>query len=147
MLKTIYRIVLYFFSKFIKTDEIADKFPISLKILIIDNNRVLFLKNERNEWDLPGGKINFNENPIFCLKREVFEETKLKLSNIELIDFLNLNFDNIPVCIVLYKSSINSDNPVEISFEHSEFNFFDKNQIKNINCPSEYKEVISNLIF
>ena len=42
MLKTIYRIVLYFFSKFIKTDGIADKFPISLKILIIDDNRVLF---------------------------------------------------------------------------------------------------------
>ena len=38
----------------------------------------------------------------------------------------NLNFNNMPVCIVLYKSSINSDNPVEISFEHTEFNFFDK---------------------
>lgn len=147
MLKTIYRIVLYFFSKFIKTDEIADKFPISLKILIIDNNRVLFLKNERNEWDLPGGKINFYENPIQCLKREVFEETKLSLKNIELVDFLNLKFNDIPVGIVLYKSLIGSDNPVEISFEHSDFNFFTKNQIKNINCPNEYKKVIFNLIF
>ncbi len=147
MLKTIYRIILYVLSKLIKTDEIADKFPISLKILIIDDNKVLFLKNEREEWDLPGGKINFNENPLDCLKREVFEETKLNLSNIELVDFLNLKFNDTPVGIVLYKSSINSDNPVEISFEHSDFNFLTKNQIKNINCPNEYKKVIFNLIF
>ena len=50
MLKTLKRIILYIFSKFIKTDEIADKFPISLKVLVVDKKRVLFLKNERGEW-------------------------------------------------------------------------------------------------
>ena len=44
MLKTLYRIVLYLFSKVIKTDEIADKFPVSLKVLVVDKNRVLFFK-------------------------------------------------------------------------------------------------------
>ena len=147
MLKTIKRIILYIFSKFIKTDEIADKFPISLKVLVVDKKRVLFLKNERGEWDLPGGKINFNESPNNCLKREVFEETKLKLCNLELVDFLNLRFNNVPVCIVLYKSNIKSSNSIKISFEHLEYDFFDKSEIKEINCPSEYKKIIANQIF
>ena len=45
-----------------------------------------------------------------CLRREVFEETKLKLNNLELVDFLTLRFNNVPVCIVLYKSNIKSFN-------------------------------------
>ena len=147
MLKTLYRIVLYLFSKVIKTDEIADKFPVSLKVLVVDKNRVLFLKNERGEWDLPGGKINFSEFPENCLRREVFEETKLKLNNLELVDSLTLRFNNVPVCIVLYKSNIKSFNPIKISYEHFDYNFFDKSEIKKINCPSEFKKIIANQIF
>ena len=59
MIKTFYRLLIYFFSRFIKTDHISDKFPVSIKAIIIDDNKVLCLKNERNEWDLPGGKIEF----------------------------------------------------------------------------------------
>ncbi len=147
MFKTAYRIILHILSKIIKTDEIADKFPVSLKVLIVDKNRVLFLKNEREEWDLPGGKINFHELPKSCLIREVLEETKLKLNNLELVDFINLKFNNVPVCVVLYKSILKSSNPIEISYEHVEYNFFDKSEINSINCPEQYKEIISNQIF
>ena len=147
MVKTVYRLLLYVISKFIKTDEIADKFPVSLKVLIVDKKRILFLKNERGEWDLPGGKINFSELSKSCLIREVFEETRLKLNNLELVDFLNLKFNDVPVCIVLYKSILKSSNPIEISYEHVEYNFFEKSEINNINCPQQYKEIIANQIF
>ena len=30
-------------------------------------------------WDLPGGKIEYNEDPYFTLKREVKEETNLEI--------------------------------------------------------------------
>ena len=83
MIKTFYRLLIYLFSKFIKTDELSDKFPVSIKAIIIDDNKVLCLKNERNEWDLPGGKINFNEDIEQCLKREVKEETNLDIKNLK----------------------------------------------------------------
>ena len=107
MVKTVYRLLLYVISKFIKTDEIADKFPVSLKVLIVDKKKNFILKNERGEWDLPGGKINFSELSKSCLIREVFEETRLKLNNLELVDFLNLKFNDVPVCIVLYDQFLN----------------------------------------
>ena len=36
------RIILYIFSKFIKTDEKTDKFPISLKVLVVDKKEFCF---------------------------------------------------------------------------------------------------------
>ena len=146
MIKTVYRLLIYFLSKFIKTDELSDKLPISIKAIIIDNNKFLCLKNERNEWDLPGGKINFKENVEECLIREVKEETNLSINNLNILKPLNLKFNDVPVFILIYSAEISCDSPVTISFEHSEYNFFSKSEIKNLNMPQDYKNLIETLI-
>ena len=112
MIKTIYRLFIYIFSKFIKTDELSEKFPISIKAFVIDKKRVLCLKNERNEWDFPGGKINFNENPEDCLKREVKEETNLEICDLKILKSFNLRVNNVPVFIVVYSTKISSNSPL-----------------------------------
>jgi len=58
---------------------------VALKALIVKNGKILIIKRSSkedvfaNEWDLPGGKLKFGENPVNGLKREVFEETDLKI--------------------------------------------------------------------
>ena len=146
MIKTFLRILIHLFSKFIKTDDLSDKFPVSVKAIIIDEGRVLCLKNERNEWDLPGGKINFGEDPEDCLKREIKEETNLEISDLQVLKSLNLRFNNIPVLILLFSAKITSNDPVNISFEHSEYKFFYKSDIKNLNILKNYKEIIVTLL-
>ena len=146
MIKTVYRLLIYFFSKFIKTDELSDKFPISIKAIIIDNNKFLCLKNERNEWDLPGGKIDFYEDIEECLLREVKEETNLSINNLNILKPLNLKFNNVPVFVLLYSATISCDSPLTISYEHSEYNFFSKSEIMNLNIPQAYKKLIEDLI-
>ena len=146
MIKTFYRLLIYFFSKLIKTDHLSDKFPIAIKAIITDDNKILCLKNERNEWDLPGGKINFNEGVEESLKREVKEETNFNIKNLNILKPLNLKFNDVSVFVLLYSAEISCDSSISVSYEHYEYNFFSKSEIKNLNMPQDYKNLIEDLI-
>ena len=51
--------------------------PISVKGVLIHEGCVLLLLNERNEWDLPGGRPDAGEDLPAALRREVREEAGL----------------------------------------------------------------------
>jgi 8-oxo-dGTP pyrophosphatase MutT (NUDIX family) len=51
--------------------------PISVKGVLIQHGAVLLLRNERGEWDLPGGRPDPGEDHRAALRREVREETGL----------------------------------------------------------------------
>ncbi len=97
------------------------------KVVIIDNkDRVLFLKRSNymnkfaGEWDLPGGHLKDNESLFEGLEREVEEETGLSISEPKLISIDN----NLHFFYCNYDSQ-----PVKISHEHTEYRFFDKNDL------------------
>lgn len=48
--------------------------PVSLKAVINWQGRLPLLRNERDEWELPGGKLEPDEEPAACLAREIQEE-------------------------------------------------------------------------
>ena len=60
---------------------------------ILKDNRVLLLNKSRGlfgqgKWNAPGGKILPDEEPEECAVREVFEETRLTVKNMERIGLL-----------------------------------------------------------
>ncbi|HEV7594077.1 MAG TPA: NUDIX domain-containing protein, partial [Gemmatimonadaceae bacterium] len=55
-------------------DNNAYRFPVTVKGVLIRDGRVVLLRNEREEWELPGGKLELSESPEQCLAREIEEE-------------------------------------------------------------------------
>ncbi len=55
-------------------------FPISIKgVVISPRDEVVLLLNERDEWELPGGRIELGESSAECLAREILEELSIEI--------------------------------------------------------------------
>ena len=67
----------------------AQQFPLSTVGALIFNSRneALMIRTHKwsNKWGIPGGKIKFGETSEAALRREILEETALKVSNIQFV--------------------------------------------------------------
>jgi 8-oxo-dGTP pyrophosphatase MutT (NUDIX family) len=126
------RLLIYLLSHFINFDSVSDKFPISVKSLIFDDKRVLLIKNERNEWDLPGGKIEKNDNVIETLVREVKEELNITIDNYNILKAKKYLFRKQEIIVIVYYSKITNGDPIRLSFENIDYNFFSYNELSQL---------------
>ncbi len=114
---------------------------IGVTAFILRDGRVLVLKRSQKEnflpdfFELPGGKINFGENPIDALVREIKEETNLDIKVV------------CPYSVFSYVSSDNQRHTVDIQFIA-----MIKSDVKNLKLSSEHdlyrwikKEELENL--
>jgi len=132
-------------SKIIHLDILSRKYPVSIKGVIILNERVILLKNERDEWELPGGKIDPNETSEHCLLREIKEELNIEAKIHSLIDtwFYNIsNKVNVFIVTFLCRPITLDIIKIKISNEHKEVGFFSFYEIKGLNMPQGYKNSI-----
>ena len=95
--------------------------PISVKGVLIHQDRVLLLLNERDEWDLPGGRPDPGEDHRTALTREVLEEAGLTVAvGAALSEYL---FEVLPrrfVHILPFVCSLIGGSDVVLSHEHLE---------------------------
>ncbi|WP_232696455.1 NUDIX hydrolase [Brevibacillus daliensis] len=121
------------------------RLPISIKGVIVHHDKVLLLKNERNEWELPGGRLEENETPEECVLREIAEETALICTTTGLIDtWVYTVAKGKQVFIVTYLCHIllpDSDS-LRISDEHLEGNWFSILECQRLPMPDGYKDSI-----
>lgn len=52
-----------------------------VKAVLERNGQVILLKNDKG-WDLPGGHRKDGEDPVTALKREVYEETQMQITDV-----------------------------------------------------------------
>src|SRR4051812_13994822 len=71
------------------------QFVIALGFVIDARRRVLMVRRNEpgipsitNRWELPGGKVNFGEEPSSAAIREVYEETGVVTSAIVMVPFV-----------------------------------------------------------
>ncbi|WP_231974306.1 NUDIX hydrolase [Pseudonocardia sp. HH130630-07] len=103
------------------------------------------MKNEREEWELPGGRIEIGETPEDCVAREVFEETQWKVATGPILDSWMYYIDEVErhVFIVTYGCRPISETEPVLSHEHKEIGLFSQPEVNALTMPAGYRRSIS----
>jgi 8-oxo-dGTP pyrophosphatase MutT (NUDIX family) len=121
----------------------ARAFPVSVKGVAVQTGRVLLLKNERDEWELPGGKLELGEEPRACVAREIGEETGWRVITGPILDCWQYHIgEGQDVVIVTYGCRVASDEPPVVSPEHSRAELFSPTEVAALNMPDGYKSSV-----
>ncbi len=81
---------------------------VGVKGLIVKSGKILVVKERIKDyeyWDLPGGRVKYGHSPLETLKRELEEETKLKVDIIKPIGmyyFFRSKTDNWQVVLTAF---------------------------------------------
>jgi 8-oxo-dGTP diphosphatase len=109
-------------------------FRLAAKAFIVGNKKLLVLKRSNYTvqkpgiWELPGGRLELGENPFEGLKREVFEETNLKIKIGAPLSVRHFNrVDGQVITLIIFVCSPKT-RKVKLSKEHTEFKWL---EIKN----------------
>lgn len=121
----------------------ARQFPVSIKGVIIAAGGIVLLKNERDEWELPGGKLESGETPETCLAREIKEELGVETAAMQLLDcWLYEITDKVEVLIVTFGCRPIDCEKLTLSAEHKELRVFPIDEIPSVKMPQGYKNSI-----
>ncbi|GLZ78389.1 NUDIX hydrolase [Actinorhabdospora filicis] len=120
-------------------------YAVSVKGVCVQDGRVMLLKNEREEWELPGGKLDPGEAPMDCVVREIHEESGWPVDVATILDTWVYDEGrlNNTVLIVTYACVVNTDQPPVMSNEHKEIGLFTTEEVPGLNMPAGYKRSIA----
>jgi len=120
-------------------------FPVSVKGVLFENGRVVLLLNERDEWELPGGRLERGEDPIACLEREFAEELGIAVAAEEILDcWLYRVLPEREVLIVTYAVRRTDQRDFRASAEHLRFGIFAIAELDDLAMPEGYRRSIRN---
>ena len=124
-------------------DNKARQFPVSVKGVVIRGGKVILVRNERDEWELPGGKLELSESPEQCLAREVAEELGLVIEPESILDSWTYTIvPGVHVLVLAYGCLESSLGEAVLSDEHKESRWFPLAEIDTLNMPEGYKASI-----
>jgi 8-oxo-dGTP pyrophosphatase MutT (NUDIX family) len=119
-------------------------YPVSVKGVVIRRDRVLLLRNEREEWELPGGKLELGEDPAQCVARELYEEAGWKVTTGPILDAWQYHiFEGADVLVLTYGCHTSSTVEPVVSDEHKQAGLFTHAEAAGLPMPDGYKKSIA----
>ena len=138
------RFYLLTIGQIIPSDIYATRFPVSVKGICLIENKVVLIKNERKNWDLPGGKLKHRETLESCLIREIKEELGIDIIPVELLNTQLINIGNlVNVLVVVYLcKTVNQFEQIRLSHESFGVGYFKPEELKSDNIINKYQSSI-----
>ena len=123
-------------------------YQVSVKGVVVRDGRVLLLHNERQEWELPGGRLELGETPPQCVAREITEETGWVVETGPILDSWMYYIDQVErhVFIVTYGCHLSAgQDDVEpvLSHEHKQVGLFTETEVADLVMPQGYRDSIA----
>jgi len=116
---------------------------VSVKGVVRVGDLVALVRNERDEWELPGGRLEPGEDPPGCVEREVLEELGLAARAEALLDVWRYSIAGAgDVLIVTFAMAVESLRGMRCSDEHSEARAFHVDEVDALRMPDGYKASI-----
>jgi 8-oxo-dGTP pyrophosphatase MutT (NUDIX family) len=122
----------------------ALRFPVSIKGVVEIDGRFCLLRNERDEWELPGGQLEAGEAPQAACIREIAEELGLAATVTHILDsWLYRVRPGADVLIVTYACAPLAGIVPRVSGEHKALGLFAPDEIAGLPMPEGYKKSIA----
>ena len=125
-------------------DNEAYRFPVSVKGIVIRSDAIVLVKNRRDEWELPGGKLELGEAPERCVAREIEEELGLEIEPVAPVDAWVYTIENgVHVLVVTYGCVERGRRSAVLSDEHTQLAWIALADVNDLRMPDGYKRSIA----
>ena len=98
-----------------------------------------FAKKFQKQWSIPGGKIDFGENPQAAVQRELKEETNIELSSLHYFTHGSFVVDDHHIIYIDYIGVCPASFEVQINEEFSEWGFFAESELHGLDIIPQTK--------
>jgi mutator protein MutT len=114
-----------------------------VKGVVVRDGAVILVRNSREEWELPGGKLELGETPEQCVRREIDEELQLDVEPTELLDaWIYTITVGVHVLVITYGCRERSARDAVLSAEHTRLRWVPLTEVDELRMPEGYKASI-----
>jgi 8-oxo-dGTP diphosphatase len=93
------------------------------------------------EWDLPGGIVEYGEDPVQAVIRETSEETALDIANITPIEIIS-QVGSFGYLVLLLFQATATVTKISLSYEHDQYQWVTSDEFDALDTEDQFKKTV-----